>query len=243
MLLLNLFLVNFYIFTSESLKEIPSGLLNKNLITTMQKVLCSTDSYMIHLLATKRQDFDEIGELIQFLNRDCSFKTVQLSEVSDTRISRPLQFHSVVTVLMVNSRKQFNYYIQTVTRNEGGNKNNKFLVVLKFEYELSLVVKIFERFIEKYFFNIVIILYAEPEVSILTYNPFMGTIFSVNDTVFFRNKGKNDIFVHNQDDLRGRNLVVSMYEQNDRAVLKKNGRPGYAGVDGLIADLLEERYL
>ncbi|KAJ6633377.1 hypothetical protein Bhyg_15714, partial [Pseudolycoriella hygida] len=49
-----------------------------------------------------------------------------------------------------------------------------------------------------------------------------------------------DLFIRDRSELRGRNLVVTMHEQSDRAVMNKDGTSGYTGVDGLIAKLMEE---
>lgn len=237
MLVLNLLF--WYLPLTSSFPTITSGLRNKNLIETMEQVLCSTDSHSVHLLASHKEEFHVIGVLIEWLNRGCSYRTIQLSTSTD-RETITMKYQSAVTVFMVDSIKRFHNFLRAITRNEG-NRNNKFLVVLKLEYDLLILRTIFEGFTKKGFFNVLVLLHDDTQVNIFKSNPFTDAIFSANDITAFEYEKNNDKFFRNRNDLRGRNLIVSMYEQNDRAVLKKNGRPGYTGMDGLIADLLEER--
>lgn len=235
MFVLNFIFLNLYLHSAQSsqdsFKAITNCLPSNKLIETTKQVLCSTNSYEVVLLASERDNFDEMCELIKWLNRDCSFKAVQINTID--KLHNSLQYQSVVTVFIVNSEQRLNNFFKVITRSEIGNSNHKFLLVFKFEHNLSIIENIFVKFVEKNIYNIVII----SDASIMTYNPFTGKIISINGT-----KKKNDVFVRSWDDLRGRSLVVSMYKQDDRAIPKRNGTPGYTGVDGLVADLLEERY-
>lgn len=239
---LNFLFLNIYLFiVVESFNEIPSDKLNKKLSATMQTILCSTDSNTIHLLAIDKANFDEIDELIEWLNSDCSFKTIQLSAI-EMIPTTTLQYHSEVTVFMVNARESIHLFLKAVTGYRGSNRHHRFLVVFKFRYDLSMLSFIFKGLARKTTFKIVVIMHDELGVSTLTYNPFDETFDNFTNTT--EAEMTKDVFVRNRSDLRGRgrNLVVSMHEQNDRAVMKKDGRPGYTGVDGMTAELLEERY-
>lgn len=226
---------------TESFNEIPSGQLNNKLPSLkMQQILCSTDSNAIHLLAIDKGTlFDEIGELIQSLNKHCNFKTVQLSAI-DMKQTK-LQYNSGVNVFMVNTRESIHYFLQAVTRYQGSTSHHRFLVVFDFQYDLQLLKDTFQNLAQRTTFNIVVIMHDESVEISVTYNPFDKTFNSIDDAAI-REEKQTDVFVRNRSDLRRRTLVVSMHEQIDRAVLKKNDGPGYTGVDGLIADLLEERY-
>lgn len=237
MFLLNLFFLSIYLTFANSLNEISSGNLNENLAITMQNILCSTDSNSIDLLAKDRENFYETGELIKRLNEDCSFKTVRLSSI-DT-IETTLQNHSDVIVFIINSGESTHYFLQAVARYKGSNSRSRFLVVFQWQYDLQILESAFMKLSQKTKFNIVVILHYESNVFIYIYDTFDAKFRLYNDT---RVGIAKDIFVINRSDLRGRRLVVSMHEQIDRAVLKKNGEHGYAGVDGLIAELLENRY-
>lgn len=207
----------------------------------MQNMLCTTDSDTIHFLAIGKETFDQIDELIERLNRACSFKTIQISAM-DMDTKQPLvQYHSKVTVFMVNSRKSIPYFLQAATRYIGSNSRQRFLVLFYFQYDLRVLVNTFKKLAEKTIFKIVVIIHGELDEFLFTYSPLDGTFNTFDDSGITGEVKLENIFVRNRSELRGRSLVVSMYEQNDRAVVKKNGRPGYDGVDGLIADLLEER--
>lgn len=242
-MLLNLLTLNIYLHVAESFNDSPSGQIIRKLpASTLQSTLCSSDSNAIHLFAIDKETTDQLSELIQWLNTNCSFKTVRLSAI-DIKPMTLLPHHSEVIVFTVNARESIHYFLQAVTRYQSSTRQHRFLVVFKFHYNLRALENTFKDLAQRSIFNVVVIMNVELEEMIFLYNPFDGTFNTFNDTATTREGKKIDVFLRNRSDLRGRSLVVSMHEQNDRALLKKNGRPGYSGVDGLIADLLEERYV
>lgn len=242
MLALNSFLLNIYLFiVVESFSEISSDQINNKLLATMHHILCSTDSTTIHL-AADRENVDDLDELIERLNRDCPFKTIQISAIEMTQTR--LQYHSEVTVFMINSEKSIHLFQQATTRYQGSHSHHRFLVVFQFKFDLTMLVNSFKKLTQKTNFNIIVLMHDELGISTLMYNSFDETFISINETaVTTEAEIMKDVFVRNRSNLRGRKLVVSMYEQNDRALNKKNNTRGYTGVDGLIAELLEEGYL
>ncbi|KAG4075453.1 hypothetical protein HA402_015106 [Bradysia odoriphaga] len=178
-------------------------------------VLCSTESNTIRLLVVDDGKLVEVDEYVARLNEECPFKTVQLFGIPT-----------------INFR-------QAVTKSNGSNSHNRYVVVFRFQYEWRMLANIFKKLAQQTISNIVVIVHTDDsEEIVLQYNPFDE---SVNVVEGASRLERTDLFMHNRGDLRGRKLVISMHEQFDRAVLKKNGMRGYTGVDGLIADLLEER--
>lgn len=242
MLVFNFIFSTLYLRAAESFRGIPKSISNNDLIESTRQVLCSTESYVIHLLTSNREEKDSLGQLIEHQSEDCNLRPMILIEVNErTKIS--FQYKSTVTVFIVSSQDKIRHFLKTVTRNGGGNNNQKFLFVLNFECDRTVAVKIFESLINKYFRNIAVIMYEASVVSLLIHNPFLGRNLSVRDTIDSLSRNKDDIFLFEWRDIRGHSLVISMYEQYDRAIAKNIGRFGYIGVDGLIADLVEERYM
>lgn len=242
-MLLNLLILNIYLHVAESFNISQSGQIIRTLpASTLQNTLCSSDSNAIHLFAIDKETVDQLSELIQWLNTNCSFKTVRLSAI-DIQPTTWLPHHSEVVVFMVNSRESIHHFRQAVTSYQSTTRQHRFLVVFKFHYKLRALENTFKDLALRSVFNVVVIMNVELEEMMFLYNPFDGTFNTFSDTAITGEEKKRDVFIRNRSYLRGRSLVVSMHEQNDRALLKKNGRPGYSGVDGLIADLLEERWV
>lgn len=240
----NLLLLNICLHIAEGYNVISSGQPNRqNSPTKIQNILCSADSNAIHFLIIDKETGDEISDIVEWLNKDCSFKTVQLSAIFPKQTTLPYHaYHSEVTVFIVNFRQSIQYFVRTVSQYQKLNRrHHRFIVVFKFQYNLQALQNEFKNLARKSVFNIVVMVNDGLEESIFLYSPFNGMFNFFNDAVTTGEDKEIDVFACNRSDLRGKSLVVSMHEQEDRAILRLSGRPGYSGIDGLIADLLEER--
>ncbi len=240
---LKLFIVNvIYLHIAESLNGISFHQPQTKLATIRQNMLlCSTDLNTIHLIASNKGLFDES---IALLIRNCPYKTLKLSEMDKIPFTT-LQYRSEVIVFIVTDKESIHHFRHAVGRFYGSNSRHRFLIIFQFKYDLRLLVNIFKQLAPKSIYNIAVIMSDDVDVFLSRYDPFDDTFDFINGTAITdlgQPSWRDLLFERNRSELRGRNLVVSMHEQIDRAVLKTNGRPGYTGVDGLIADFLEERY-
>lgn len=237
--LLQLFILYIYLNIAETFEVSSINKSNEKLSTSLLNILCSTDSNTIRLLVVDGI-FDETDEFIARLNNECPFKTVQLSTINAIT-TKSVHRHSEVIVFMLDSNDSIHDFEQAVTKFQDSDNHKRFVVLSRFQYDLRMLANVFRTLARQTVFNIVVVMHADDlEEIVLQYNPFDGTTHIVGSALKLE---RRELFVRNQSDLYGRKVVISMHEQFDRAISNKNGTTGYTGVDGLVADLLEERYV
>ncbi|XP_037050330.1 uncharacterized protein LOC119084454 [Bradysia coprophila] len=238
MLILKLITLYIYLYHAETFQLSTIHQSNYKLSARLMNVICSTDSNTVRFLVIDDDKPVEVDEYVARLNEECPFKTIQLFGIN-TILSESIQHHSELIVYLVYSNDSIQNFRWAVTKSNRSNSHNRFVVVFRFQYKWRILVNIFKDLARQTISNIVVIVHADDsEEIVLLYNPFDEVAGIVEDVSILE---RTDLFTHSRGDLHGRKLVISMHEQCDRAVLKKNGMPGYTGVDGLIADLLEER--
>lgn len=227
--------------------------IDRNTINHITNIICETKTHTIRVLS------DATGAVVATLNQilfhlngpNCNGAPIIVADRNDVYYQsyRGDRFGPSVFVVILST---FDIHPQQIVHKftEGKKFIKYFTIITKkikseIEYQQTMecgLRKMFQQFWDRDILNVVIVFYYN-EVKLYTYTPFTisGSIELLDMT---QRRWTKDLFYNKLNNIDGYQLKVSMYSDEVRAIPynRSDGEIGYWGVDGLIANVVRERY-
>lgn len=235
-----------------------SSFFPKESVEFVKEAICNTTAHVIDLFYDKNTITTD--HLIKAVYSDCGFAPVFLNTLNESR-QKSVDLSKrqlLVKVMILNSLEQVDSFMETVYEYRFGKYLRKYFVIVELARETNhnqWLYYLFAKFWRKQVLNVVVI-FHKYSVQMYTYrlladegssNVNISKPAAMQEQDFNLNimniteYPTSMIFFNKLTNLQKRKLVVSMYPLISRANPKNDGSPGYTGIDGNVAELIQLR--
>lgn len=209
-------------------------------------VICRTEAHVINVYFDDTKSFLTSNNIMFLLSTNCDGAPL-IVETYATALKKPVelkrpQLSSIVCIINDSTFELIGECLSLIKKSSEGKQFRRYFLVFEKVTQSSMdwLRSLFREFWMKKVLNVVVIYYLECITHAISYHPFSETGFSLLNLTN-RLQLTEDLFFNKLTNMNRHQIIISMYNQTNRATPLHTDRPGYGGVDGRVADLIIER--